>query len=205
MRAAALEIPALGRSGLTLSLSAWVSGAIRGHTVSVWAVSEDVSEATLGFEGFVAQKGKGLWRAAWLLTGDSQHAEDLVQTALSKTYMRYDDIGNDAQFEAYVRTTIYRTFVSWWRKLSWRNEKPAEFIADSAAPAAPEGVNLDLARALDELPRMQRAVLVLQYFEDLSTEAIAEKLGISIGTVKAHAHRGRAALKASKHLAGRGE
>lgn len=168
-------------------------------------MSADVREATLGFEGFVAQRGKGLWNAAWLLTGDSQHAEDLVQTALSKTYMKYDDIGNDAQFEAYVRTTIYRTFISWWRRLSWRNEKAAEFVADSAAPETPHGVNLDLIRALDELPRMQRAVLVLQYFEDLPTDAIAERLGISPGTVKTHSYRGRAALRASKHLAGRGE
>lgn len=167
-------------------------------------MSDEVSEATLGFEGFVAQKGKGLWRAAWLLTGDAHHAEDLVQTALSKTYTRYEDIGNDAQFEAYVRTTIYRTFVSWWRKLSWRNEKAADFVGDSPAPDAP-GVNLDLTRALSELPRMQRAVLVLQYFEDLSVESIAERLGIAPGTVKAHASRGRAALRASQHLAGRGE
>ncbi|WP_040283314.1 SigE family RNA polymerase sigma factor [Tessaracoccus massiliensis] len=167
-------------------------------------MSEDVSEATLGFEGFVAQKGKRLWRAAWLLTGDSQHAEDLVQTALSKTYTRYGDIGNDAQFEAYVRTTIYRTFVSWWRKMSWRNEKAAEFVDDAPAPEAPHGVNLDLARALDELPRMQRAVLVLQYFEDLTTEQIAERLGVSSGAVKTHASRGRAALRSSKHP-GRGE
>ncbi|MBB1509837.1 SigE family RNA polymerase sigma factor [Tessaracoccus sp. MC1756] len=168
-------------------------------------MNDDVSEATLGFEGFVTQRGRGLWRAAWLLTGDSHHAEDLVQTALSKTFTRYGDFDNDNQFEAYVRTTIYRTFVSWWRKLSWRNEKAAQFVADSAAPETPHGVNLDLIRALDELPRMQRAVLVLQYFEDLPTDDIAQRLGISPGTVKTHAHRGRAALRASKHLAGRGE
>lgn len=172
--------------------------------VIVMAVSEDFSEAILGFEGFVAQRGKGLWRAAWLLTGDSQHAEDLVQTALSKTYTRYDDIGNDAQFEAYVRTTIYRTFVSWWRKLSWRNEKAAEFVGDAPAPEA-HGAILDLTRALADLPRMQRAVLVLQYFEDLPMEEIAQRLGVSVGSVKTHASRGRAALRNSPHLAGRGE
>lgn len=187
-----------------LTAPGWATAPASRGIVRLRDVDEDVSEATLGFEGFVAQKGKGLWRAAWLLTGDSQHAEDLVQTALSKTYTRYDIIGNDAQFEAYVRTTIYRTFVSWWRKLSWRNEKAAEFVDDSPAPEAPAGANLDLARALEELPRMQRAVLVLQYFEDLSTEQIAERLGVSTGTVKTHASRGRAALRASKHL-GRGE
>lgn len=48
-----------------------------------------------GFEQFVAERGKVLWRAAWLLTGDSQHAEDLVQTALSKCFTRYDDMDGD--------------------------------------------------------------------------------------------------------------
>ena len=48
---------------------------------------------------------------------------------------------------------------------------------------------------------MQRAVLVLQYFEDRSIADIAEQLGIAPGTVKAHSSRGRAALRDSVHLA----
>lgn len=162
-------------------------------------MSEFEAEAT-GFEQFVTHRGRDLWRAAWLLTGDAQHAEDLVQTALSKTFTRYDDIGNDHQFEAYVRTTIYRTFVSWWRKLSWRNEKPAETLAEQAGDEAPSNLRVDLMRALDELPRMQRAVLVLQYFEDMPVEEIARQLGVTTGTVKTHSSRGRAALRGSAHL-----
>ena len=154
----------------------------------------------IGFERFVARRGKDLWRAAWLLTSDSQHAEDLVQTALAKTWGRYEEIGNDHQFEAYVRTTIYRTFVSWWRKLSWRNERPAETLAESGLEDSTSSLRLDLMRALDELPRMQRAVLVLQYFEDLSVEEIAHRLGVTTGTVKTHSSRGRAALRGSSHL-----
>ena len=163
-------------------------------------MTEHQVEEAIGFERFVARRGRDLWRAAWLLTSDSQHAEDLVQTALAKTWGRYDAICNDHQFEAYVRTTIYRTFVSWWRKMSWRNEKPSETLAESAAAESPSSLRVDLMRALDELPRMQRAVLVLQYFEDMSVEAIAEQLGISTGTVKTHSSRGRAALRGSVHL-----
>lgn len=162
-------------------------------------MSEFEAEAT-SFELFITRRGRDLWRAAWLLTGDSQHAEDLVQTALSKTYTRYDEIGNDHQFEAYVRTTIYRTFVSWWRKLSWRNEKPTETHADAPTPDSQSTLRIDLVRALDELPRMQRAVLVLQHFEDLSVEEIARELGVTTGTVKTHSSRGRASLRTSAHL-----
>lgn len=157
-----------------------------------------------GFEGFVATRGKALWRAAWLLTGDSQHAEDLVQTALSKCFTRYDDVGNDESFEAYVRTAIYRTFVSWWRRLSWRNESPSEAVADTPTPDTATTLRVDIMRALDGLPRMQRAVLVLQYLEDRSTNDIASLLGVSPGTVKTHSHRGRAALRGSIHLEDQG-
>ena len=163
-------------------------------------MTEHQVDEAIGFERFVARRGRDLWRAAWLLTNDSQHAEDLVQTALAKTWGRYDAIGNDAQFEAYVRTTIYRTFVSWWRKMSWRNERPSETLADSASAEGSAHLRMDLMRALDELPRMQRAVLVLHYFEDLSIDEIAKQLGVSSGTVKTHSSRGRAALRDSAHL-----
>ncbi len=71
-----------------------------------------------GFERFVTERGRILWRAAWLLTGDSQHAEDLVRTALSKCFTRYDDMDGDESFEAYVRTVTYRTFAPPWQE--WR-------------------------------------------------------------------------------------
>ncbi len=157
-----------------------------------------------GFERFVVERGKILWRAAWLLTGDSQHAEDLVQTALSKCFTRYDDMDDDESFEAYVRTAIYRTFVSWWRRLSWRSEMPSELVADSVADETASSLRIDIMRALDMLPRMQRAVLVLQYLEDRSVDDIASLLGVAPGTVKTHSHRGRAALRDSVHLEDQG-
>ncbi|MGO1487926.1 MAG: SigE family RNA polymerase sigma factor, partial [Arachnia sp.] len=145
-----------------------------------------------------------LWRAAWLLTGDSQHAEDLVQTALSKCFTHYDDLAGDEAFEAYVRTAIYRTFVSWWRRKSWRGETPSETVEESEATESSVWLRIDIMRALDGLPRMQRAVLVLQYLEDRSTDDIATLLGIAPGTVKTHSHRGRAALRGSVHLEDQG-
>ena len=167
-------------------------------------MSEQTGVEVRGFERFVAERSRALWRAAWLLTGDSQHAEDLVQTALSKCYTRYDDLGDDESFEAYVRTAIYRTFVSWWRRLSWRGEVPSEMVADSATTDSASGLRIDIMRALETLPRMQRAVLVLQYLEDRSIDDIAVLLGVANGTVKTHSHRGRAALRDSVHLEAQG-
>ena len=157
----------------------------------------------LGLERFVEDRAARLWRAAWLLVGDRHHAEDLVQTALSKCYGRYDSMPDDGEFEAYLRTTIYRTFVSWWRRKSWRNERPTEFLReDSAIRDGEAAVRMDVRRALAELPRMQRAVIILQYLEDRSVQEIAADLGITVGSVKTHSHRGRAALARSGHLSG---
>lgn len=160
-----------------------------------------VGEA-VGFEQFVAERGRGLLRAAWLLTGDRHHAEDLLQTALAKTWGRYDSLANDHKFEAYVRTTIYRTYVSWWRRMSWRSERPHDDVPDVENEGADAALRLDLLRALDGLPRMQRAVLTLRFFDDKSTAEVAGVLGIPEGTVKSHSHRGCAALRGSVHLAG---
>ena len=151
-----------------------------------------------GFEAFVRRRGRDLWRSAWLLTGDGGRAEDLVQTALTKTYPRYD--GNDRSFEAYVRTTIYRTFVSWWRR-RWTGEVPSVLDGSSSPHLSPvDGVRVDVLRALAELPRTQRAVLVLRYFEDCTVAEVAERLGMSEGTVKSHSFRAREALRNSVHV-----
>ena len=153
-----------------------------------------------GFDRYVAARGGDLWVAAWLLTGDRQHAEDLVQTALSKTYGRYDSFDNDHHFEAYVRTTMYRTFISWWRRLQWRSEIPSDSPPDHPSATAEPALGTDLHRALAALPRLQRTCLVLRYFEDRPTREVAELLRIPEGTVTSHVSRGLAALRVSPHL-----
>ena len=158
-------------------------------------------EASAGFDEFVSERGGALWWAAWLLTGDAHHAEDLVQTALTKTYGRYDSCENDRHFEAQVRTTIYRTFVSWWRRRAWRSEVPTSVHPDAAATQDDDpALRKDLLRALATLPRMQRAVLVLRYFEDRPTKEVAEMLGVPVGTDTSHTSRGLKALRLSTHL-----
>ncbi|MFT3888637.1 MAG: SigE family RNA polymerase sigma factor [Arachnia sp.] len=161
-----------------------------------------VGETSPGFDGFVAERAASLHHAAWLLTGDAQYAEDLVQTALSKTYGRYEAFDNDRHFEAYVRTTLYRTFVSWWRRLQWRSEIPSDAPPDGPAePTGDAARGADIARALAALPRVQRAVIVLRYFEDRPTREVAQLLRMPEGTVTSHVSRALSALRASPHLA----
>lgn len=164
-------------------------------------LEERTSPVTHGFDSFVIARGSALHHAAWLLTGDAHHSEDLVQTALSKTYFRYASFENDRHFEAYVRTTLYRTFVSWWRRRSWRSELPSAAPSDLPDTAiADSAVRQDVRMAISDLPRLQRAVLVLRYFEDRPTKEVAELLRMPEGTVRSHASRGLAALRQSPHL-----
>lgn len=151
------------------------------------------------FDDFVRDRGRALWRAAFLLTGDPHTAEDLVQTALSRTFRRYDGIANDAAFDVYVRTTMYRTFCSWWRR-AWRGESPTASMPEILSTDPVDEERLDVLRALHELPPRQRSILVLRYFEDRSITEVATLLGVTEGTVKSASHKGVAAMRGSVHL-----
>lgn len=149
------------------------------------------------FDRFVTDRGPGLWRAAWLLTGDSHKAEDLVQTSLMKTYPHYD--GRDAAFDAYVRTTIYRTYISWWRR-RWRGEIPTGDLPTNPISDVEAHLSIDVARSLATLSPKHRAVLVLRYVEDKTIAETAKILGLATGTVKAYSHTALAVLRDSPHL-----
>ena len=153
-----------------------------------------------GLEAFLAERGGVLLRAARVLTGDPGHAEDLLQTALSKTLGAYATLSTEQQFEAYLRTTMYRTYVSWWRRRSWRSEVPSEAVPERRHDEPGPEQRVDVLRALAGLPRMQRAVVTMRYLDDQPIAEVARALGISEGAVKKYAHRGCAALRGSAHL-----
>lgn len=150
------------------------------------------------FDAFVAARGDALWRSAWLLTGDGHLAEDLVQTALGKSYGRFDKVGADG-FEAYVRRVMFTTYAAWWRR-RWNGERPTSEVPHVAAADADLDTRRDLVTALAALPRGQRAVVVLRYVEDLTERQTAELLGVSVGTVKSQTARALAALRDSPIL-----
>jgi RNA polymerase sigma-70 factor (sigma-E family) len=148
------------------------------------------------FEDFVAARSDDLMRLAVLLASDRGHAEDLVQTALVKTYRRWDRIRSDDPYP-YVRKVLVTSAAS------WRRRRVTQEIVDLPAydPAGPDDTDAVAERhrmddALAGLPPRMRAVLVLRYAEDLSEAATAEALGVSIPTVKSQTARGLARLRA---------
>jgi RNA polymerase sigma-70 factor (sigma-E family) len=149
------------------------------------------------FAAFVREHGERHLRLAALLTGDWHAAEDLVQASLIKLDQAWPRLRTDTDPDAYLRRIIVNTHVSWWRA-RWRREKPSAALPDgaSAEDIADAHATAALVRqALARLPRQQRAVLVLRYFEDLPEAEVAALLGCSPGSVKAHAHRGLRRLR----------
>ncbi|MEV5001236.1 SigE family RNA polymerase sigma factor [Nocardioides sp. LML1-1-1.1] len=157
------------------------------------------AEGTAGvppFEEYVAARSPALWRSAWLLTGDRHRAEDLVQTALMKCWRRWHRIEDPGAIEAYVRRTMVTTYTD-WRRRRWNGEVPTERMPDGVVDPPDLGVRRDVLAALATLPRGQRAVVVLRYFDDLTETQTAATLGISVGTVKSQSARALRALRTS--------
>jgi RNA polymerase sigma-70 factor (sigma-E family) len=148
-----------------------------------------------GFREFVAARSPALLRTAWMLTGDAWLAEDLLQTALARTWPHWSRI-RDGQPESYVRKVMVRTQGAWWQR-RWRGEIPVAELPDNEA--ADQYVYADdrlaLSRALSALPLRQRHVVVLRYYDDLSEHDVAAMLGCSAGTVKSQASKGLAKLR----------
>lgn len=146
------------------------------------------------FRAFVQARGHALLRTAYLLTGDRQLAEDLVQTALEKVVLHRRRIRAAAAVEAYVRQTMYREHLQERRRAKVREILLGVIPEPRRASPHVEHdhvlVGIDMRRALMHLGVRQRTVLVLRYFEDMTEAEVAQVMGTSIGTVKSQAAKG---------------
>lgn len=148
------------------------------------------------FREFVATRSGVLLRTAYLLAGDWATAEDLLQTALAKTYLAWRRLGRIEAVEPYARRVLVNTATSWWRR-RWHGERPTETLPERPAPDRfEEQLERDaLWRHVRTLPARQRAILVLRFYEDMSEAQTAALLNISPGTVKSQTSRALTTLR----------
>ncbi len=135
------------------------------------------------YSEFVAAVWAPLYRTAYLMCGNRALAEDLVQTALTNTYVSWHNVREVRAAHAYARTAVVRLVASWFRSrvrlIEQLTDQPPE------TPYAPDpSTRPAVMDALRQLPARQRAVVVLRFYEDLSVAQTAETLGCSEGTVK---------------------
>ena len=150
------------------------------------------------FEQFVRARTHALLRSAYLLTGDQQLAEDLVQEALARTHRAWRRLHDTGNAEAYARKIMYHTQVSAWRRRRVAESFPGTLPDEGGAgdPSGPVTTRVAIERALGTLTRRQRAVIVLRYFEDRTEVEAAGLLGVAVGTVKTQCARALRRLRA---------
>jgi len=157
---------------------------------------ETVLERT--FEGCFPELFRVAYRAAYRVTGDAAAAEDAASEALVRAGLRWRRI-RDRALPWVVRVATNLAIDQARRRV---REHPEGRAGDAEGPGGPgDGIeavqaSIDLHRALKALPKRQREVVVLRYFGDLSEREIADELGLAPGSVKSHASRGLAALRA---------
>lgn len=153
------------------------------------------------FDAFVGRHYQSLVRSAFLLISDRHQAEDLVQTALFRTFMHWRRLRAPDAAAHYTRTTMVRLAIR-WRQRKWRGEVPSNELPEryTLSEVDGSGVGVDVMRALARLPVEQRAVLVLRYLDDLTEPQTATVLRCSVGTVKSRASRALTALRSANLL-----
>jgi RNA polymerase sigma-70 factor (sigma-E family) len=150
----------------------------------------------LEFEEYVRTRQDALLRSARRLVPNPVDAQDLVQTALVRTYPRWEGIADKTLADAYMRRVMINTRTEWWRNRKLdevpTGELPDASVDDGAEQRADREMLLD---AMNVLAPKQRQVVMLRHYGQLSTQETAHALGMSTGTVKSTLHRALARLR----------
>ena len=141
------------------------------------------------FTEFVRAYSASLFRTGYLITGDYQRAEDLLQSTWVRLYRRWPRVEAMERPVGYARKVLVNQAISWWGRRSSR-EAPMLVLNEPEWGGGVDEVTEHerVWKAVLSLSPRQRAVMVLRYYEDLSEADIAETLGMARGTVKSHAH-----------------
>jgi RNA polymerase sigma factor (sigma-70 family) len=161
-----------------------------------WSFEEQVqpeaaAEAT--FDDLFADHHERLYRALYLIVGNSHEAEELMQDAFVKVLERWDRIENPA---GYLYRSALNSTRSRFRRLQ-RAAKRTLSIGEPEDPFAAADLRDQVVRSLRELPERQRAALVLLGLLDLRSDDAAKLLRVAPATVRSLASHARAALKPS--------
>ena len=141
------------------------------------------------FQAFVASRSAHLYRTACLLAGGDTHlAEDLVQETLGRMYAKWGKRRRIENPSGYAHTTLVNVFISMKRRKS-SAERPTEYLDETPAAAVDVELRVTLLDALGQLSALDRAVLVLRFWEDRSVEQSAAELRISAGAVRTRCFR----------------
>jgi RNA polymerase sigma-70 factor, ECF subfamily len=144
--------------------------------------------------GFLARDYPRLVNAVALASGSYPAAEDAVQEALIRAWIRSERGEGVESLPAWVAAVALNLTRSGRRRTMAERRARRRSAERSVVAAAPSEEHMDVAWALEGLPRRQREVAVLRYLLEMSTAEVAAALGIAEGTVKSSLARARAYL-----------
>jgi RNA polymerase sigma-70 factor (ECF subfamily) len=155
----------------------------------------------LALEALVERHAPRVRRLTAYLLDDPQDAEDAAQEALAKVLTRIDQFRGEARFATWLHSLVTNTCRDLGERQRRRRHQPLEAAPEQAATGGPHDLacqreqRATLARGMDGLSDDQRHVMVMKDVLSLSYEEIADALEMPVGTVKCHAHRGRARMR----------
>ncbi|WP_062207335.1 SigE family RNA polymerase sigma factor [Streptomyces sp. NBRC 109706] len=148
------------------------------------------------YRQFAEGRGPALYRSACLMTsGDTHLAEDLVQETLGRMYTMWNRRRCIDNPDAYAKKVLVRVYLTHRRRRS-SDEQPAPWLPEQPVEIGDSPLRVTLLQALATLPRKDRAVLVLRYWEDLSIEQTAAAMSTSSSAVRSRSSRALVKLRA---------
>jgi RNA polymerase sigma-70 factor (ECF subfamily) len=147
------------------------------------------------FDAFYGARASTLVRAIYLRTGDMTRAQDCVQEAFTRAWLKWPTLQTGPDPVAWVRTVAWNLAVTDWRSRRRARGRDEQWRVASAAQAPPVAEVIAVREALRHLPRHQQTAIILHYFEDMSIVEIAEMTGKPAGTIKSNLHRARLTLR----------
>lgn len=144
------------------------------------------------FAAFATAATPGLLRTAWLICGNASQAEDLVQSAMVKVYVRWGKLRH-SQPQAFARKCMLNAHIDNHRR-GKRETTVSELPEQHHHDREPEDTD-SVVRLLATLPTRERQVVVMRHYAGLSEAEVSNLLNISIGTVKSSGSRGLARLR----------
>ena len=165
-------------------------------TTTVAASELDRDQAVTALVAHATGRGFAI---AFDLLGDRAEAEDAVQEALVRALAGLHRVREPAALEGWHYRVLSNLCIRWLRRRRVVDAFARLVVARGEPAAAARDLGPDQARALaalDALPAMQKAAMVLRYGHDLGVDEIAAVLDVGVETVKTHLKRARARIRA---------
>ncbi len=160
-----------------------------------WQLLAAAQAGNGGFDTLFTRHKDYVYRLAWGFTGDGVLADDITQEVFLRL-VRIKHWKPRARFRTWLYKIALNTTREWRRRQQREvDELPSDSVGRKGTELEYAVHDQELARALEQLPERQREVVVLRFYEELSTKETARIMGCREGTVKTHLHRALVALR----------